>query len=361
MKSAYIHIPFCDSICSYCDFAKVYKNKDWIKKYLVELEKEIRNNYKNEILDTIYIGGGTPSSLEIEDLKALFNIIKIFKLSKNIEFTFECNIENIDYEKLKFLYEKGVNRLSIGVQTFNNRLLKYLNRNHNKDMVFNKISMMKDIGFKNINIDLIYAIPKETINDVKTDIEEFLKLDINHISTYSLIIESNTNLYIKSETNIDEESDYDMYKYICKTLKNNGYKHYEISNFSKDGYESRHNLTYWNNLEYYGFGMGASGYINGIRYDNTRSLTKYLKGKYLDCSNKVSKEEQIENELILGFRKIDGIKKQDFYNKYGIDIKNVNNINKLLKEKKLLENDKYIYINPKYIYTSNNILINFIK
>ena len=361
MKSVYIHIPFCESICSYCDFSKVYKNKLWIDKYLIALEKEINNNYKGEILNTIYIGGGTPSCLDLDELEKLFNIIRKFNLSNNVEFTFECNIENIDYDKLYLLYRNGVNRLSIGVQTFNSKLLKYLNRNHDKKMVFNKIRIMKDIGFNNINIDLIYAIPNQTLEDLKNDIDNFLNLDINHISTYSLIIEPHTSLYIKNEKNIEEELDYEMYNYICNKLKDNGYVHYEISNFSKKGYESKHNLTYWNNLEYYGFGMGASGYIDNIRYDNTKSLTKYLNGEYLEESNLVNEKEKLQNEFILGLRKTDGINKLDFYNKYNIDILNIDIVKKLLKEKKLLENKKNIFINPKYIYTSNSILIEFIK
>ena len=361
IKSAYIHIPFCDSICSYCDFCKVYKTDKWVKNYLNELEKEINRSYKGELLDTIYIGGGSPSCLDLNELRMLLSIIKKLNLSNDVEFTFECNIENITKEKLEILYANGVNRLSIGVQTFNNKLLKYLNRNHDKNMVFNKIDLIKKIGFKNINIDLIYAIPKENLDDVNDDIETFLKLGIPHISTYSLIIEPNTKLYIQNENYIDEDLDYKMYNLIRKKLSSNGYNHYEISNFCIPGYESKHNLTYWNNQEYYGFGMGASGYIKNIRYDNTRSINKYLNSDYLYKSHKLDMNETIENEFILGLRKLEGINKQDFYIKYGIELKSINEVNKLLKEKKLMENTSYIYINPDLIYTSNDILINFIK
>lgn len=361
IKSAYIHIPFCDSICSYCDFCKLLKNDKWIDLYLNSLEKEIKEKYKNEVLDTIYIGGGTPSSLNIKQLNYLFKIISIFKKSKNIEFTFECNIENITEEKLKILYKNGVNRLSIGIQTFNEKYLKYLNRFHNNKMVIDKINLIKKIGFKNINIDLIYALKNETIEELNNDLDMFLKLDIEHLSTYSLIIEPNTKLYINGEENIDEDLDYEMYKLICDKLNKKGYIHYEISNFSKKGYESKHNLTYWNNEEYYGFGMGASGYINNIRYDNTKGLNEYLKGNYTYQTHTLKKLEKIENEFILGFRKINGINKIKFTEKYNIDIKSIDIINTLLKENKLLENKKNIYINPKYIYISNDILLNFIE
>ena len=360
MKSVYIHIPFCDTICSYCDFCKFIINHDWIFKYLNALEKEITKKYTGELIETLYIGGGTPSSLNIEELKKLFSILNQINKSPDLEFTFECNIENINYDKLKLLYENGVNRLSIGIQTFNTKFLKYLNRNHAKKEVFDKIKLAKEIGFKNINIDLIYAIPGESLNDLENDIDEFLKLDITHISTYSLIIEPHTMLSIKKEENIDEDLDYRMYELICDKLKNHGYNHYEISNFSKKGYESKHNLTYWNNEEYYGFGLGASGYINGVRYDNTRSLNDYLNGKYIYESRKLDIKEKIENEFILGLRKINGIDKGLFKLKYNIDIKSIEIVNKLLKESKLLENKKNIYINPKYIYVSNDILIEFI-
>ncbi len=361
VKSAYIHIPFCDSICSYCDFCKFIKNEKWVSSYLNTLKLEIEEKYKGEVLDTIYIGGGTPSSLNINELNQLFSIIKHLKMSKEIEFTFECNIENLTKEKLELLYENGVNRLSIGIQTFNNKYLNYLNRNHDNKTVTQKINIAKEIGFKNINIDLIYALPDETLDELNNDLELFLKLDIPHISTYSLIIEPNTKLYIIDEKNIDEEIDYEMYKLICNKLENNGYNHYEVSNFGKVGYESKHNLTYWNNQEYYGFGVGASGYIDNIRYDNTKSLNQYFNGKYVSDEQRLEKIEQIENEFILGLRKINGINKEDFKSKYNIDIKSIEVVNTLLNEHKLLEDEKNIYINLEYIYVSNEILVNFIN
>ena len=360
MESAYIHIPFCDTICSYCDFCKFIRNDEWINKYLNALEKEINTKYKGEILNTIYIGGGTPSCLNLEQLIKLFNIIKVLNRNKEYEFTFECNIENITKDKLKLLYDNGVNRLSIGIQTFNEKYLTFLNRNHTKQEIIEKINLAKEIGFKNINIDLIYGLNNQTLEELNEDIEEFLKLDITHISTYSLIIEPNTKIYINNYNNIDEDIDFEMYKLICNKLKDNGYNHYEISNFSKVGYESKHNLTYWNNNEYYGFGLGASGYIDNIRYENTRSFNKYLSGEYVKESHKLDLNEIIENEFILGLRKINGINKEIFKNKYNKDIKNIEVVNKLLECNNLLEDEKNIYINPDYIYVSNDILVEFI-
>ncbi len=202
----------------------------------------------------------------------------------------------------------------------------------------------------------MYAFPNETLEELKKDIDELLKLNIPHISTYSLIIEEHTKLFIDGVKNISQDLDRNMYDLICKKLKK--YNHYEISNFAIDGYESRHNLTYWNNLNYYGFGCGASGYIGNIRYDNTKSLNKYIDGKFILEETLLDKNTTIENEFILGLRKIKGINICEFNNKYGNIFNEV--VNKLIREDKLINDGENIYINPKYIYTSNSILVDFI-
>ena len=277
VKSIYIHIPFCKNICSYCDFCKMYYNKSFVDQYLDKLKEEIISNYNGEVIDTIYLGGGTPSCLNNEQLNYLFEITNIFNKSNNLEFTIEMNPEDIVIDKIKILKKYGVNRISIGIQTFNKKFLKYLNRYHEYEDIKSKIDLLKENGFNNINIDLIYAIKDETIEDLKDDLDKIKSLDINHISCYSLMIEENTKLYIDKNTSIDENIDYEMYKYIEKYLESIGFNHYEISNYSKKNSESKHNLTYWNNLEYYGFGLSASGYIDNVRYTNTKNLSKYLK------------------------------------------------------------------------------------
>ena len=352
--SIYIHIPFCTQICSYCDFCKIYKNKKWINDYLFALENEIKTNYKGEIINTIYIGGGTPSSLSLDDLKRLFNVIEIFNLDKNTEITIETNTEDLTKEKINFLKSK-VNRLSIGIQTFNQKTLKTLNRKLNIDNL-----NLAFQNFDNINIDLMYGFNNQTKEDLIDDLNKILTLKPKHISTYCLIIEANTKLYIENYKPLDDDKESELYNLITETLTKNNYIKYELSNFAKKGYESKHNLVYWNNQNYYGFGLGASGYIKSIRYENTRSLNKYLKGNYLLEKQKLSLNEKIQNEFILGFRKIKGINKNDFFNKYKIDIKKIKQVNLLLNQNLLLENNTNIYINPKYLYTSNEILINFI-
>lgn len=352
IKSMYIHIPFCKNICAYCDFCKIYYMEDLADKYLSELENEIKTNYKNEKLETIYIGGGTPSSLSFNQLQKLFSITNKLRIEKDYEFTFECNIEDITEELLKELKDNKVNRLSIGIESFNKDILKLLGRKTNIS-INDKIELAKKY-FTNINIDLIYGINAQTINDLKDDLTKFISLDIPHISIYSLILEENTILKTKNYQEIEDDLSREMYEYICKTLKNNSYNHYEISNFSKEGYESIHNLTYWNNDKYYGFGLGASGYIDNVRYTNTRSMTNYLKGNHVLEKEKISKKIDMENFMILGLRKINGISDKEFYKRYNQNIKDVFNT------KNLEKNKDYYYINENNLYVSNHILQDFI-
>ncbi len=352
MKSIYIHIPFCNKICTYCDFCKIYYNKSLVDKYLIELEKEVFSSYKNEIIKAIYIGGGTPSSLDKDELIKLFSITNRIKLTKNYEFTFECNIENITEELLELLKNNKVNRISIGVESFNKDILKVLGRNYDFS-IKEKVNLVKKY-FDNINIDLIYGVSNETMEILDNDLDNFLELDVPHISIYSLILENNTMLKVNNYREIDDELNNKMYYYIIKKLKSKGYNHYEISNFSKKGYCSIHNLTYWNNEEYYGFGLGAGFYINNIRGVNTRSLTNYLKGNYVLEKEEMTNKINMENEMILGLRKIKGVSKRKFFNKYGV------NINDVFDTSKLKENKNYYYIDSKYLFISNCILEDFI-
>ncbi len=360
ISSMYIHIPFCSNICSYCAFTKVFYNKKIVNDYLKALEQEINNNYQGEVLKTIYIGGGTPSALSLEELKNLFSILKPLRMNHNIEFTVEVNPENITKEKLILMKQNGVNRISMGVESTNKKVLDYLERNHDFNLVKEKVKLIKEIGINNINVDLIYAIKGETLSDLKNDLNNLLSLEVTHISTYSLMIEPHTKLFIKKEKVIDEEIDYEMYKLICKTLKENGYNHYEISNCGKKGYESHHNIVYWNNEPYYGFGLGAAGYIGNMRYQNTTNFKDYLHGKYIKNKELLTKNDILSYALILGFRKIDGINKNEFKKKYNIDIHNLYNVKDLLKNKDLVENNDNIFINYDKIYIENSILINFI-
>jgi len=355
VKSCYIHIPFCKKICTYCDFCKFFYNEEWVSKYLLSLENEINSKYKGEILDTLYIGGGTPSSLDIKSLEDLLKISRIFKLNDNYEYTIEFNPEDINEDKLSLCKEYGVNRISIGIESFNKDNLKYLGRDY-----FDFKSKMKLVKkyFDNINVDLIYGLSIEDLDILNKDIDNILELDVPHISCYSLIIEDHTVLNNKGTKEISEDLDYDMYKLINSKLKD--YNHYEISNYAKEGYESKHNLTYWNNEEYYGFGVGAASYIGNKRILNSKDILSYMNKEYKTFEEELTLEDKISYELILGFRKIKGINVDKFYKKYNKDLLSLYNIKDLLEEKKLIIKEGYIFINDQYLYIENEILSNFV-
>ena len=355
----YIHIPFCSNICSYCDFPKILYDKKYINSYLNTLREEILSRYKNEEVLSIYIGGGTPTSLDLDELESLLQITNIFNKSTDIEFTIESNIDGLSIEKIKLLKKYQVNRISLGVQSFHENTLRELNRCHTKRDVFKVIRWLKENKFSNISIDYIYGIHPD-IEEVKEDIELFLKLDIPHISCYSLIIEENTMFYIHNRDYIEEDIEEKMYHEIESILEDNGYIHYELSNYAKEGYFSKHNINYWNNLEYYGFGMGAVSYLNHYRIINTKNLTKYLEGNYINNKEYENKELEISNTFMLGFRKIKGINIREFKDRYGIDIFSIEVINRLLKEKKLVLEGEQLFIHPDYIYLSNEIIREFI-
>ena len=361
MKSCYIHIPFCDKICTYCDFCKMSSNEKMIDKYLDALEKEINSKYLGEELKTIYIGGGTPTCLSLEQLKRLFKILSILKRSSDCSITIEGNFENTDYEKLVLFSEFGINRISFGIESIDENNLKFLGRSIDKGQVSYIINSCKKLGILDINLDLMYALPGEDIDTLKKDLDYIFSLDVNHISTYSLIIEEHTMLSVKGIENISEDLDYEMYKVICKRMKDNNYKHYEISNFCKDGYESKHNIVYWKNEEYYGFGLGASGYIKNIRYNNTRSINKYLDGKFISSEEFVDLDSKIEYEIMLNLRLSSGINKKEFFDKYGFNINEKYDYSDLIFNNLLVENSENIFIPEDKWYISNEIIIKFIE
>lgn len=360
IKSVYVHIPFCKNICSYCDFCKNFYNKKIVLEYLIALEKEIKENYKGEYLDTLYIGGGTPSCLKRNELKKLFEILGNFKLNEKYEFTFECNYEDISEAFLIMLKSYGVNRISIGIQTFNNIFSKILQRKIDKIKMEEKILLAKKY-FKNISVDLMYAIPGEKISDLKSDLELFLSLDVTHISTYSLIFEEHTKLIKMSLEEMDDDTQSVMYDKIVNTLSSKGYIHYEISNFSKPGFESKHNLTYWNNDEYYGFGAGASGFIKKRRYNNTKSVFNYIKGKRIVYEEYIDNNQMIKDEVMLNLRKAQGINKDEFFKKYNIKFEELFDYLLLIKRGLLKETHNNIYIPENKLFVSNEIIINLLK
>lgn len=360
MRGVYIHIPFCKSICSYCDFCKLLYNEEFINNYLKALAYEIDDYYEGDTVDTIYIGGGTPSSLKNEDLRKLLTMVKTFKLADSYEYTFECNLNDINDTLLKTLKEFNVNRLSIGIESFDQDKLKIMEREAAFKDTLSKIKLCHFYGFNNINVDFMYSIEGETFERFKKDIKLFLKLPITHISTYSLIIEEHTKAKINNISNVSEELESKMYYYLIKLLKKHHFNHYEVSNFSKKGFESKHNLKYWLSENYYGFGLGASGFIGDVRYDNTHNIFDYLNHQFRKENTILTKKQLMDDYLMLGFRLTKGININDFNSKFNTDIYLEYPIKMLLKNQDLVLKKGYLSINPKRIYVMNEILLKMI-
>ena len=323
--SAYVHIPFCTQICYYCDFSKVFIKNQPVDSYLEHLLQEF-HSYDIQKLRTLYIGGGTPTALSAPQLEVLLDgLTKNLDLSVLEELTIEANPGDLDEDKIAVLKNSAVNRVSLGVQTFDDKMLKKIGRSHLEKDIYENIDRLKLAGFDNISIDLIYALPGQTIDQVKDNVAKAIALDIPHMSLYSLILENHTvfmNRMRRGKLPLPkEELEADMFDYIIAELERAGFEHYEISNFSKQGFESRHNLMYWDNAEYYGIGAGASGYVEGIRYKNHGPIRHYLKaveeGNARINEEHLSQREQMEEEMFLGLRKKSGVSKARFEEKFG--------------------------------------------
>lgn len=334
----------------------MYYNDLFFNTYYEKLLKEvdIYKDYLNNTFKTIYIGGGSPSSIGINNLEKILKILDL-KKEEDYEFTVELMPLDITEELLLLLKKYHVNRISIGVETVNPKYQKLIKRVVKKEVLTDKINLAKKY-FDNINLDLIYAFKDETLEEVDEDINYLLSFNIEHISTYSLILENNTYLKYVNYQEIEDSISSQMYFYIKKKLEEFGYNHYEISNYAKEKV-SKHNLVYWNNEEYLGLGLSASGYIGDIRYTNTRNLDKYpfvKEEEYLDDKDKMT------YFMILGLRKIEGISIKRFKELFNKDIYEVYDIKDLLNKNYLILKDDNLYINPKYLYVSNNILENFV-
>ncbi len=328
--SAYVHIPFCTQICYYCDFSKVFIKNQPVDSYLEHLIEEY-DSYDIKKLRTLYIGGGTPTALSARQLAFLLEKLSDkLDLSYLEELTIEANPGDLDEEKIAVLKDSPVNRVSLGVQTFNDRMLKQIGRSHSEKDIYENIANLKKAGFDNISIDLIYALPKQTMEDVKINVAKAIALDIPHMSLYSLILENHTvfmNRMRRGKLPLPKEDlEAEMFEYIIAELEKAGFEHYEISNFSKPGFESRHNLMYWDNAEYYGIGAGASGYVDGVRYKNHGPIRHYLQA--VEAGNaRVQEEvltlnEKMEEEMFLGLRKKSGVSKKRFEEKFGLSFEN---------------------------------------
>ncbi|WP_033193639.1 radical SAM family heme chaperone HemW [Amphibacillus jilinensis] len=332
ISSAYIHIPFCEKICHYCDFTKFFYEEKMADQYLDALNKEIQFYLADEkqTVKTIFVGGGTPTALNLNQLDYLLRMIdRYFDVNTVLEYTFEANPGDLNEDKIKLLKSYGVNRISMGVQVFDNQLLEELGRLHRIDDVDKNISDLKKHGITNISIDMMYGLPNQTLAGFGESIDKALSYDLPHYSSYSLQIEPKTIFYQRYQKGKlhkpPEEIEADMFQLLIDKMKGNGKVQYEISNFAEPGFESKHNLTYWDNNYYYGFGAGSHGYLPGQRIINLRPFPAYVKeandsGRPVLHTETIGKREQIEEELFLGLRKRVGIDREQFQRKYQIDL-----------------------------------------
>ncbi|WP_369378989.1 radical SAM family heme chaperone HemW [Lysinibacillus fusiformis] len=354
-RGVYIHIPFCHQICNYCDFNKFYFKNQPVDEYIEALGKEMafatqKNPESFRHIETIFLGGGTPTALSPQQLDKLLTLIRTYiPMNSVTEFTSEANPDELSAEKLQVLFEGGVNRLSMGVQSFDQGLLQKIGRTHSNEHVYETIALAKKIGFQNISIDLMYGLPGQTMAQWKDSLEKALALDLPHFSAYSLIVEPKTifyNQYAKGKLLLPtEDLEADMYDVLMQQMELHGLQQYEISNFAKPGYHSEHNKIYWDNDEYAGFGAGAHGYLAGVRYSNHGPLKKYMETVFagelpIVHEHEVSQAEKREEQMFLGLRKTEGVKHKIYEEKLKVPI--VAHYDSVLKElvsKGLLEHD----------------------
>ena len=360
-ESVYIHIPFCRQKCHYCSFVS-FSDLSQKDEYIKTLKKEIFANYKGETLQTLYFGGGTPSLLSVDEIREL---TELFNFSDNTEVTLEINPETVDEKYLTELKKTRINRLSIGTQTFDDRILENIGRKHKSMDVFNTVKNAQKVGFNNISLDFIYGLPEQGLESFAHDLRKGAELGVEHISLYGLKIDKGCYFYKNPPKNIaDEDLQADMYLKAIEILEKYGFEHYEISNFAHRGKYSRHNVNYWKCGEYYGFGLGAHGYIGGIRYSNPTNLNDYFEN-FLHPVQKheLTKQEQLEEEIFLGLRLKKGINLTEINKKFNIDFekKYANLLSKYLETSHFSIKNGILKFTQKGILISNYILADFLE
>jgi len=377
-KAVYIHIPFCTNKCFYCDFNSYVVQGQPVMEYLKALNREMEMTTAQDPpgkIRSIFIGGGTPTVLNPQEMEYLFrSILRYFpKWEDDIEFTVEANPGTVEKEKLSVMKAYGVNRLSMGVQAFQDKLLSYIGRIHTVKEVYQSIEDAQKEGFTNLSIDLMLGLPHQTKDMVSESLEKAIQLQLPHFSVYSLKVEENTRfhrLYQKGELPLpNEDSELDMYLLTIEQMEEHGYRQYEISNFARLGFESKHNITYWRNEDYYGLGAGAHGYINNKRHENIKGIKPYIDALLIYHSLPrvqqylIDWEEKKEDMLMLGLRMLDGVTfnqyeklfHEDMYQKFG------QQIDKLVKAGLLIKDHQGIRLSKKGIIYGNEVFAEFIS
>lgn len=376
----YIHIPFCISKCFYCDFTSYANRENMIEKYIYALcneilaKAEILSEYK---VTTIYIGGGTPSYIDSKYIKQIFDTLMLAINKEDVkEITIEVNPNSVDEEKMRSYKEIGINRISIGLQSTYDTILKKIGRAHNLKDFEDTLELANKIGFKNISVDLIYPLPDLDLEKFKESVEYVINLkdkNVKHISIYNLEVHENTKLaFLLKEgyvTLVDEDTEYEMYEYLRKRFEEEEYHRYEISNYAIDGYESKHNLRYWNQELYIGFGCGASSFFSGTRYSNIKNIEKYIEN--IETGNSIIDKENYEEldllalmkeYVMLSLRKIEGLDKKKFKAKYKKDIEEIfaEEIKELTDDKLIEEKQDKILLTKRGLEVANLVWEKFV-
>lgn len=373
--SIYIHIPFCESRCHYCDFCSSLLTESNVEKYFEYLRKEIKLQeefLRDKLIDTVFIGGGTPSSVDPKFIKEIIEDLSAFEFSKDIEVTIESNPNSLTLEKAKTYFSSGINRISIGAQSFNDEILRRIGRIHKKDDIYRAIENARSAGFENINLDLILALPGQKFSDIEESIREVKKLKLPHISYYSLILEKGTKLYRDHERSPldfpNEDEDRKMYHYVVNKLEKIGLKQYEISNFAKEGFECRHNMTYWKLRDYISFGLSASSNIGNLRYTNFYDFKDYYEAlkknkSPIVFSENLSKTDRMNEFVMMGLRLNSGVDLDEFNEKFNENFLKIyeQEIEKNLKSGLIILDDDNLKLTEKGRDLSNQVELDFFK
>lgn len=365
----YVHIPFCNRKCDYCDFVSFVKDDDTKKAYFdalkLQIEKKAETTGKIPVV-SCFFGGGTPSSVEPEYIGSVLGTLKrCFDFEENAEITIEMNPNSVSFEKLKKYREYGINRVSIGLQSTNDYELKKLTRLHSYEEFLEAYSLARKAGFENINIDLMSAIPGQSFESYKETLERVVKLSPEHISAYSLILEEGTPFFDrynedKSEL-VDEDTEREMYHFTKRYLSENGYERYEISNYAKKGFECIHNIGYWERTDYIGFGISAASLYRNIRYSVHSDLKRFIDGDFSEDKEELTKEDIIGEFMFLGLRLVKGVSKKKFSELFGKNIEEIygEQLGRLLRDN-LIEADDNIRLTEKGMDISNYCMSEFI-
>lgn len=369
MAGLYIHIPFCESKCIYCDFYSMANNNHLIDKYIDALLVETaqrKNELNSETITTVYLGGGTPSLLSITQLSKLVNgLKKVFDFSNVEEFTIEVNPDDVTADYIQQAKSLGINRVSMGVQSFSDEDLRFINRRHTAKQATDAIHIIKEAGINNISIDLIYGIPGQNIKIWKNNVDTAISLLVQHISAYTLMYEEGTRLSVMRSlgkiTEVDDDVVAAMYDYLVAQLKSNGYTHYEISNFALPGFHSRHNSSYWNLTPYLGLGVAAHSFDGTVRRYNPSNLKKYLdalgEGNLCVEVEKITKAEKYDEYVMLRLRTADGIDADELMHRFDEEYYQffIEKTKPLVSEGSLINENGRYYIPENHIMISDNI------